>query len=140
MTKINKKTFYILSFTWGLPMSLIGLIVCGFLMMCGKKIKKFGHAYYIEVGVGGSGCEFGWFFVVNKGTSDNLKAHELGHAYQNIVFGWLMPFIVCIPSATRYWWRRFRQKIGKPCASGYYDIWFEKQASTIGKAVINGKT
>lgn len=35
---------------------------------------------------------------------------------------------------TRYWYREWRLKIGKGNTTGYYDIWFEKQASDCGIA------
>lgn len=140
MKKISKPLFYLLSFTWGLPMSVVGTLAFLFFAMIGCEIKKWGHAYYVEVGNGTSGCELGWFFVVGQNASDRTKNHELGHAYQNAcVWGWLMPFAVCIPSATRFWWRKFMKKIGKPPKTYYDDIWFEGNATKIGNEVMNNE-
>ena len=137
MKNISKKKFYIQSFTYGLPMSIIGAVACVVLMALGHKPKKYGHAYYMEIGEGWGGVELGWFFIVNKGASDFIKRHELGHTYQNACkYGWAMPFVVCIPSCVRYWWRKFMKKIGHPPKTGYYDIWFEKEANEIGNEVM----
>lgn len=140
MKKISKPLFYILSFTWGLPMSLIGSIVFLFLAMFGCKFEKWGHSYYATIGKGTRAMELGCFFVVGAGASDNTKNHELGHAYQNAcIWGWLMPFAVCIPSFTRCCWRILKTKIGKPPKTDYYSVWFEKQASEIGNEVMNNE-
>ena len=48
-----------------------------------------------------------------------------------------MPFVVCIPSAVRYWYREFkyhRKKLTPP--TKYDDIWFEGQATKWGSEYI----
>ena len=131
MKNISKKKFYVLSFTYGLPMSIFGLIACGFFKLCGKEIKKYGHAYYVEFGKGTSGLELGWFFIVNKGTSDFLKRHELGHTYQNAcIYGPIMPILGFV-SLCRWCLKKIGAKID------YYKWFFEKQANEIGTAVMN---
>ena len=42
-----------------------------------------------------------------------------------------MPFIVCIPSAIRYWYRNIKVSFGKDLQP-YDSIWFEGQATTLG--------
>lgn len=127
---ITALRFYALSFTWGLPMSLIGIIVCAVLMCAGFKPKRYGYCFCIEIGMGWGGLELGWLFLCEKGASAATKKHELGHAYQNaFVLGWAMP-IFSIISATRYWLKNFGFKID------YYSWWFEKQASEIGSGIM----
>jgi hypothetical protein len=133
----NKFLFYFLSFTWGLPMTLIGCLVAAVLLICGCKPQKWGYCYYFEIGEKWGGLNLGPIFLVNKNASNNLKAHEGGHGLQNCIFGLLMPFIICIPSVIRYWYREIRKIIRKPCVIGYYDIWFEKQASELGNKFID---
>ena len=136
----NKKLFYFLSFTWGLPMTLIGCLVTIVLLTTGHKPQKWGYCYYFEIGKNWGGLELGVFFLVNQGASSNLKSHELGHSMQNCWFGLLMPFLVCIPSAIRYWYREYLVKSGKKTyseLSDYDSIWFEGQASTFGTKFIN---
>lgn len=128
----NKFTFYLLSFTWGLPMTLIGCLVALILMIGGKRPKQYGWCWYFEIGFNWGGLELGPIFITQKDAGAYVKRHEVGHAIQNIRYGVFMPFLVCIPSATRYWYREFRRRIGRPCTTGYYDIWFEAEASRLG--------
>ena len=188
----NKFLFYLLSFTWGLLMTTAGCIVALALLITRHKPQKWGYCYYFEVGKNWGGLEFGPIFLVDKNSLAYIKKHELGHGMQNCWLGPLFPFIVCIPSATRYWLREFKTHkskriyaailtaclalvgvglmlipllafdifgcllimytiilavwlffveipqydVGKK-APGYYDIWFERQASNLGKEFIN---
>lgn len=136
----NKFLFYLISFTWGLPLTLIGCVVALVLLATGYKPQKWGHCYYFEIGEGWGGLELGPIFLVNKNASKYTKNHELGHGLQNCYFGPLMLFVISIPSAIRYWYRRMRSKSGKPCATNYYSIWFEAQASKLGNEFMNNTT
>lgn len=134
---MNKLTFYLLSFTWGLPLTLIGLIVGAALMITGKKPEKWGACWHFKVGKNWGGFELGLVFLTDDEPSEHIKNHEHGHAIQNCYFGFLMPFIVCMPSAIRYWYRRIKQGIGKPCTTEYDDIWFEGQATKLGTIYVD---
>ena len=103
MTKTKTIIFYILSFTWGIVMSLIGSLVLLVLIIAGKKPQKFHDRIYIEIGKGWGGVELGPFFLCSENSSYSLMQHESGHGFQNALLGPLMPFLVCIPSAARYW-------------------------------------
>lgn len=136
----NKKgiLFWIASLTWGLPMTLLGMIVALALMYTLHKPQRFGHLIYFEVGENWGGLELGAFFLVNKGADLHVKQHEAGHGIQNIIFGFLMPFVVCIPSAIRYWYRKYKKKKGLAETLPPYDsIWFERQATSFGKKYFN---
>ncbi len=122
--------FYILSFTWGLPMTLIGLIVAAVMMLRGKKptIYKgcihFHSRYNLNLGI----------VILSEESDRYIMNHEYGHALQNCVYGIFSPFIVTIPSAIRYWYRELKYwRKGKYPPTGYYDIWFEAQASRWGE-------
>ena len=132
----NKKLLYILSFTWGLPMTVIGLIVGAILYLKGIKPKKHGICWHFEVGERWGGLNLGLVFLTEVNPSGYTENHELGHAIQNCYLGFLMPFVVCIPSAIRYWYREYRSRIGKPCTTPYYSIWFERYASLLGMTYI----
>lgn len=96
--------FYILSFTWGIIMTLIGCLVFLVLLIAGKKPQKFYDRIYIKVKDNWGGCELGpWFICGETDDSLHLKQHESGHGFQNIILGPLMPFVVSLPSAARYW-------------------------------------
>lgn len=134
---INKPLYYILSFTWGLPLNLIGGIVSIILLMLGYRPKKFGWCYYFEIGHGWGGCELGLVFLCAKNSTERIKAHEFGHSIQNCFFGFLMPFIICIPSAIRYWYREWKKAHGKSNLPLYDSIWFEGQATRLGLKYID---
>ena len=132
---LNKFVYYLLSFTWGLPMTLLGSIISLILIICGHRPHKWLYGYYFVIGHGWGGLELGPFFLVSDNVSRRTLNHEFGHGIQNCFFGPLMPFMVSIPSAIRYWYREFLVK-----KKGYrysdlpdYDsIWFEGQATNIG--------
>lgn len=125
---MTRSEFYRRSFTWGLPLSLIGAIVCGVLMIRGYKPKRYGYCYYIAIGKSWGGLELGWFFLTDKNETEFIKNHELGHGYQNTRYGFIMP-ILSILSACRYWLKQLGVKID------YYSWWFEKEACEIGNEV-----
>lgn len=97
--------FYVISFTWGLLMSFIGLLIILFLMLLGYKAKTFNGRVFIEVGENWGGSEFGCFFICSKNPPLYLKQHECGHGIQNAVLGPFTPFLISIPSMVRYWLR-----------------------------------
>jgi hypothetical protein len=127
----HKKLYYLLQFTWGLLMNIIGAAVFGALIVFGKKKpKKFGNCWYISVGKSWGGLELGTFFLTDSRESLSTKYHEAGHGLQNIVWGPLFPFVIGIPSALRYWYRKLTpNKKHKP----YDSIWFEGQATEWGR-------
>ena len=131
-TRLSKTAFYLLSFTWGLPASLAGLLTMGVLRLTGREIKRFGWCWYMELGSHWGGCSMGPFFFKQKEPSRHICIHESGHAIQNCWFGFLMPFLVSIPSSIRYRVHRYKRRRGKPLPP-YDAIWFEGQASRLGR-------
>lgn len=50
-----------------------------------------------------------------------------------------MPFVICIPSATRYWYREYLWKTDKAkykTLPDYDEIWFEGQATKWGETYV----
>lgn len=133
---MNKKTFYTASFTWGLPMTLCGLVVALSLMAAGHRPKRFLWGWCFEVGERWGGLNLGIVIFCEKGSSDRLKCHEFGHSLQNCLWGIFTPFVVHIPSAMRYWvyeTKAARVKELKP----YYSVWYEDQATRWGTKYYN---
>lgn len=130
--------FYFLNLTWGLPLNIVGFIVALVLLCAGKKPKRWGDCFYFEVGENWGGVELGIIFLTDKTSNEHTRNHEHGHAIQNCFFGVFMPFIVNIPSAIRYWYRRIREEKGLPNKTDYDDIWFEGQATRLGTAYVRG--
>lgn len=128
--------FYFLSFTWGLPFTLFGLNVALILRVLGHRSKKFALVRFFEIGEDWGGFELGLFFVANQNSTFRLRCHEFGHAIQNCMFGPLTPFIICIPSTIRYWYRELHYyRRGKKPKTNYDDIWFEGQATRLGMSI-----
>lgn len=105
--------FWFLSLTWGIVMTLIGFVIMFILLLGNYEIKIFYHYLRMEVGRNWGGFEMGPIFFTDESPLLYTKQHEAGHGIQNIMFGPLMPFIVSIPSAIRYWFREQRTQKGK---------------------------
>ena len=137
---LTKKDFYILNWTWGILMSLIGALVCGCILLYGVitkknyKLKKCGWCYYIPIGKNWGGVELGMFFLCDDKESSATCWHEHGHSIQNCYWGLLMPFVISIPSCIRYWYREFKYyKKGLTPPNTYDSIWFEGEATLLGR-------
>lgn len=131
---IGKIRFYILSFTWGLPVTISGCIIALLFLITGHKPKRFGYCFRFESKRLKGGCSAGVFIFSKKDPSSHLLCHEHGHGVQNCLYGPLMPFLVSIPSSTRYHYRNLKYRITrKPNKTPYESIWFESQATKLGK-------
>lgn len=133
MRKLKIILYWLVSLSWGLPMTLLGAVVALALILTGHRPKRFYYNLYFELGERWGGSEFGGFFVVNKNPSIHILRHEAGHGLQNLMLGFFMPFLVCIPSAIRYWVRRFQYRYGKRDFSPYDSVWFEGWATRLGR-------
>ncbi len=125
--------FYFLSFTVGLPMTLLGCITSIVMFLCGYKAKIYNHCIVFTCGKF-SGFSLGCFIFIGKHCKESLLIHELGHSVQNCLYGPLMPFIVALPSFVRFHYRRFcTHKLHRRLTTPYEKIWFEAEATTLGK-------
>lgn len=131
----NKVIYYILSFTWGLPMNLIGSIIALCLIIAGHKPVKYGWNYCFEFDIDW-GLELGIFFIAPR-DSIHTKNHEHGHGIQNIYLGIFTIGTISIPSVIRFWYREIREKLGYKNKTTYDSIWFEGSASRSGDYFIN---
>lgn len=135
---LKRILFYVMSFTWGGLMSLIGLLTILILLPFGK-LHTYHGRLYMRIGERWGGVELGCFFLCDKTAGEHTLAHECGHGLQNCLWGPLMPFVVCIPSAVRYWYREYiyrtdREKYRK--LPDYDAIWFEGQATKWGEQYV----
>jgi hypothetical protein len=132
---MSKTTFWILSWTWGFIMTLIGSIVFIVLRIAGHKPYRNQYGWAFEIGENWGGVEIGPYCIVNKNPSQHTLDHEFGHALQNCYLGPYMPFI-SLASAARYWWREYLTQIKKKKYSDltpYDGIWFEGTATYLGE-------
>ena len=129
--------YYFMACTWGVIMTILGLIITLILgivkIFIPKKVifERYYWIYSITVGPEWwGGCEMGLMFLRDHNSSVNyINPHEFGHTFQNCLLGPLFPFMVAIPSAIRYWLREiFPKKIWAP----YDSAWFEDAATQCG--------
>ena len=134
--KLSKTWYYIISFTWGLPMNLLGIVAAIPLLLTGHKPKQNLYGWYFEVGEDWGGVSFGFISIVSKNPSSHILQHEFGHSIQNCIFGiFFIPFIA-VPSVCRYWYRRYLVEVKKKSYLDlpYYDYaWYEGLATVFGE-------
>jgi hypothetical protein len=147
--------FWVISLTWGIIMTSIGLVVTlglNLIKFAGVhagydlniKTHRNGCSFITEVGRNWGGLELGAFAICGNYSEkspswfDHTRKHEFGHALQHLALGPLFIFIVAIPSACRYWYQRIMQKKGKHFSEDWYDsIWFEGTATSFGTKYID---
>ena len=131
--------YYLLNYTWGLLATVFGWVVLVFIKLFLNKhvvdYRKFGPCYYIMLFNNWGGLELGINFILANNMGDywtlHTKCHELGHTFQNAIFGPLAIFMIYLPSAIRYWYQEFRSRKAK-LNKAYDSIWFEESATDIG--------
>lgn len=140
----HRKLYYTLACTWGIIMTVIGYIVSGVLyavkLFAKDKIKITFKPYYwihsISVGPDyWGGCSLGLCFLRDQKSRGSVAIHEFGHTFQNCLLGPLFPFVVAIPSASRWWARELNKDPNKKFAP-YDSAWFEDAATQCGKYAV----
>ena len=137
----NKKLYYFLQWTWGLPMNLIGYLASLCVMSANPDIRplKWGGCYYFVLGKKWGGVSLGSFVFVCKEYDEHMLNHEFGHTIQNCYYGFLFPFVVAIPSFVRCWYYNIVTGLklkGYDELPNYYSIWFEAEANELGAKYI----
>jgi len=140
MPKLLRLTkFYLLSFTWGLPWTLIGLIVFGISWVYFHEDMKIrlieGRIAVTFTKQRFGGVSLGIVYFVDRSDSERLHNHELGHTIQSMYWGSLFIFVIAIPSFLRYHYRAHLRKtnLEKWRSLPHYDsVWFEGQATELG--------
>ena len=122
--------FWIVSLTWGIIMTSIGLLITGALNLVklignltghdlAIKTHKNGCSLITEVGGNWGGVELGAVALCGNYSKNSptwfnhTRKHEFGHALQHLIFGPLFIFVVAIPSASRYWIDEFKGRKNK---------------------------
>ena len=132
---VFKILYYFLSFTWGILTNIAGAVIALVMIVTGHRPKRFCGSIYFELGKRYfGGFSYGIFFFKDKSRNLRLLCHEYGHSLQNCVFGPFMLILVNLPSTVRYWYRRNAFRRGKELKREYDDIWFEGQATRLGRA------
>lgn len=130
--------YYLIQLTWGLPLNIIGAMVYFVLKYLFKRpVNRFRNMFCVIVPSNFGGMNLGMFTVLGN-QMGYLVSHEYGHSIQNLIFGWFTPFVVSIPSAVRYWYRNIQTAIGESPQTMYDDVWFEAQATKLGRLATKG--
>lgn len=118
--------FYLLQFTWGLPVNLAGLIV---FLCCRARFpsERFcnGIVTYLPGNRGGLslGC-FIFLSVHSESERRGLCAHEYGHTIQCLFLGPLYWIVVAVPSVIWcYCFAGYRKKRGVSYDALYCERW-----------------
>lgn len=147
--RILKFLYWLDACTWGLPLTIVGLLITGVCLLLGGKAYKNGFTYIVEIGGNWGGLECGPVALCGRYSkkdgpcydpswAEKTHNHEFGHSLQFMYMGIFFLFIVGLPSACRYWYQRIAQKHGKIFPSDWYDsIWFEGGATKGGTKVNN---
>lgn len=129
----------LLNLTWGLPITLIGAAIALWLLLTGHKASAYHGETRFGFGNNWGGLEGGLFIFVAGDVSDDwyehVNRHELGHSYQNALFGPFNLLLTYLPSVIRYWSQRIRSKKG--LSNPPYDaVWFEGSATDLGDWIV----
>ena len=133
--KMPKSAFlyYLLSFTWGLPMTFLGCLTALVLLIAKKRPVRCGRNVCFYLPKIDFGLSLGIFIIAPEEYDAGLLMHEHGHGIQNIYLGPFMPTVVALPSLLRFWARELYEKKTKNKPRKPYDAaWFEKSATNSG--------
>lgn len=133
--------FYLIQFTWGLLHNIVGLVLAIWMLVTGHKPHRCGpYFYFVDENLPGS-IDGGIVFITSSPANASVNLHEMGHGLQNMCWGPLMLFVVCIPSCVRFWLREWYWKYKYPITGkalpDYDAIWFEGQATKWGTKVMS---
>lgn len=135
-SKLFDAFFYIVQWTWCLPVNIVGLIaflICTKIKGC--KYQKFGYAYIVYVPWNQGGLSMGLFIFMRENHPDkewtyNTRIHEYGHTWQCLLLGPLYYIVVAIPSAV---WCNFFAGYRKKHNVSYYKLYCESWANSWGE-------
>lgn len=126
-----KTLIIVLNYTWGIVATLLSLVVLLVCKLLGYRIYRLDGIFVAVSDKPNWGAfSFGVVCVMSDTSGRDTMYHEMGHCVQNAMYGILVFFLVYIPSIIRAAYRNW-----KGIKFGYYDIWFEKQASCLGNRI-----
>lgn len=135
-SKVEQFFVYLIQWTWGLPVNIVGGIAY---LICTKILKhphsKFGYANIVYLPWNAGGLSMGLFIFVRDEKEKeewlyNVRIHEYGHTWQCLLLGPLYYLIVAIPSVI--WCNCFAKYREKNNVS-YYKLYCEAWANVWGE-------
>lgn len=132
----KKFLFYLVQWTWGLPVNLIGGIV---FLICtrilGRRYQNFGYSKIVYLPWKQGGLSLGLFIFMrdqhpNRKWTYNTRIHEYGHTWQCLLLGPLYYIVIALPSAV---WCNFFEGYRKKHNVSYYKLYCEGWANVWGQ-------
>ena len=131
---MRRSAFVLLTYTWGLSLTLCGLTAAAVLILAGSRPVRYHGAWLFTIGRHWGGLSLGPLLITGADASDRLRRHELGHAIQNCRYGpFILPLVLL--SIARYHLRLERARRGLPLPP-YDSWWFEGEATRLGTAAV----
>ncbi|MBR0537237.1 MAG: hypothetical protein IJK40_03730 [Clostridia bacterium] len=130
---VGKFLFFLIQWTWGLPVNLIGGIVY-LLTFPFCRHERFCNAYISYIPWNQGGLSMGQFiFIADKREKEwtyNTRIHEYGHTIQCLLLGPLFWVVIGLPSAV---WCNFFAAYRKRRNVSYYKLYCESWANSWGE-------
>lgn len=124
-------------FTWELPQVFLGFILCFITNLFGEtdsiKFTQGRLMAYVNFMNPNSGISLSCFIIVGSNSNETIVSHEFGHTIQSQYTGWFYLPIIGIPSFLRASVFKLMWSMGYFKSVNYESIWFEKQATQLGK-------
>lgn len=131
---LSRFWYFVLSFTWGLPLNLIGIICGCILRILGYRPDRNIYGWVFTVGRDWGGVNLGIVSIVCVHCGTHTMKHEFGHSIQACIFGPFVLVFVALPSFIRYWYRWYLKEVkGINDLPDYDYAWFEAQATMFGQ-------
>lgn len=134
--KVKDFLFYLVQWTWGFSVNLVGLIAFLFCTIVRKRSwQRFGYARIVYVPWNSGGLSLGLFIFMkanhkNKKWTYNTRIHEYGHTWQCLLLGPFYYLVIAIPSAV---WCNFFEGYRRKNNVSYYKLYCEKWANVWGQ-------
>lgn len=127
--------FYLVQWTWGLPVNIVGGIMFLICKALGRRHQRFGYSFITYIPWNAGGVSLGLFiFMKDQHKSEtwtyNTRIHEYGHTWQCLLLGPLYFIVVAIPSA---FWCNVLDKARKKNNWSYYKLYCEHWANLWGQ-------
>lgn len=132
---MKKFLFYLIQWTWGLPVNLIGGFFYLVSKLRGRKQGRFEHAFVTYVPWKHGALSLGLFIFIRADHPDktwnyNTPIHEYGHTIQCLVLGVFYWIVIALPSAV---WCNFFEGYRKKNNVSYYAFYPEGWANAWGQ-------
>ena len=128
--------FYLVQWTWGLPVNLVGgLMFLYFTKIKGYRWQHFGYAKIVYVPWKGGGLSLGLYIFMkdnhkNKKWTYNTRIHEYGHTWQCLLLGPHYWVVIALPS---FIWCNCFAKYREKNNVSYYKLYCESWANNWGE-------